>query len=95
MSADGLHRVRRVWAMRTASEYRSATLAAQYTHWLLRLGLPPDLVRQAMRVTSDELEHAERCFALSQAAGGAEPQAPVPETWLELGQDPEASSTLR
>lgn len=86
---DGLARVRRVWALRTASEYRSATVAAQYAWWLLQLGRSPGLVRQAQRVAADELDHAERCYGLFRAAGGDGAPAPVPDVWLSLPQEPD------
>jgi hypothetical protein len=92
-SPDGappeLARVRRVWSRRTASEYRSAAIAAQYAWWLLQLGRSPGLVRQAQRLAADELDHAELCYGLFLAAGGEGAPTPVPDLWLSLPQEPD------
>jgi len=88
-------RVQQVWAHRTASEYRSATVAAEMLHWTLQLGLSPDTIRLIHRLVSDELEHAEACFQTYQAAGGSDPVTPVPDAWLCLSHEPERPLILR
>ncbi len=90
-----MKRVHRVWAHRTASEYRSASLAAEALHWTLQLGLSPDTIRLAHRVVADEFDHAQLCYGVLQAAGGSPDAAPVPEPWLTLRQEPNAPLLLR
>ncbi len=90
-----MKRVRRVWAHRTASEYRSASLASEALHWTLQLGLAPGTIRLAHRVVADEFDHAELCYDVLQAAGGSPDAAPVPEPWLTLRQEPDAPLLLR
>lgn len=90
-----MKRVRTVWAHRTASEYRSATLAASYLHMLLRLGVSPDTARLCHRVILDEIDHAELCFDTYRAAGGVRPTSTVPDEWLTHTHDPDAALALR
>lgn len=64
--------VRREWLRRTQAEYRSSAITAQVSLWLLQLGAPPQLIRQALRITNDELKHAELSYRVYVVAGGTE-----------------------
>ncbi len=64
------------WNQRTEAEYISAVIAQQVTLRLLQLGAPPDLIRDGLRIASDELTHAELSAAVAASASG-EAAAPV------------------
>ncbi|HEV8115368.1 MAG TPA: hypothetical protein VGP53_03950 [Acidimicrobiales bacterium] len=64
------------WNQRTEAEYISAVIAQQVTLQLLQLGAPPDLIRDGLRIASDELTHAELSAAVAASASG-EAAAPV------------------
>lgn len=64
------------WNQRTEAEYISAVIAQQVTLRLLQLGAPPDLIRDGLRIASDELTHAELSAAVAASASG-ESASPV------------------
>ena len=68
---DATDHVRREWAARVEAEYRSAAITQHLTLWLIQAGASPDLIRDGLRITDDELVHAEMAFAVLTAAGGA------------------------
>lgn len=57
------------WAESGLYEHASIASFARFTLELLRFGAPPELVRDAQRAQSDELRHAEVCFAFACAYG--------------------------
>ena len=64
--------VAREWLRRVEAEYTSAAITAQMAQWLIRLGAPPELVRDCLRIVDDELEHASLSHAVATAAGARE-----------------------
>lgn len=78
-----------MWAHHVATEYRSALVASELLHWLLRLGTSPDTVLRCHQIVQDELRHAEMAWGLQQLAGGAGP-ARVPEEWATIPHAPDA-----
>ena len=64
------------WNQRTEAEYISAVIAQQVTLRLLQLGAPPDLIRDGLRIASDELTHSELSAAVAASASG-EAASPV------------------
>jgi len=62
--------VRGEWLRRVEAEYRSAAITQHLTLWLIQMGAPPDLVRAGLRITGDELDHAELSHGVFLAAGG-------------------------
>jgi len=68
-------RVRIEWTRRIEAEYRSAALTQQLGHFMLVLGAPEWLVRDATRITTDELAHARLSSAVAAAAGNEAPPA--------------------
>ena len=63
--------VQHEWSCRVVAEYRSAAQASELATWLIEIGASPDLVRDALRIVSDELTHAELSAGVLVAAGGA------------------------
>ncbi|MEO6952230.1 MAG: ferritin-like domain-containing protein [Polyangia bacterium] len=61
--------MRREWAQRVEVEYRSAAVTQQLGLWLTQLGASPDLIRAALRIAADELDHAQRSHRVAVAAG--------------------------
>ncbi|MEZ4464733.1 MAG: ferritin-like domain-containing protein [bacterium] len=82
--------VRREWAARVEAEYRSAAITQHLTLWLIQLGASPDLIRDGLRITDDELVHAEMAFATLTAAGGSL-AGPFDRATLGLRRDPTVS----
>jgi hypothetical protein len=62
--------VRAEWLRRVEEEYRSASIAHHLTLWLIQIGASPDLLRAGLRITDDELAHAELSHEAFVAAGG-------------------------
>lgn len=67
--------VRAEWLRRVQAEYTSAAITQHLGHWLLVIGASPDLVRLALRIVRDEMEHARLSHAVYRRAGGRD--APV------------------
>ena len=72
--------------MRTVAEYHSAAITQHLTLWLIQIGASPDLIRMGLRVTDDELAHAEMAHAVLTAAGGTL-DAPLDRETLGLTRD--------
>ncbi|HND28914.1 MAG TPA: ferritin-like domain-containing protein [Myxococcota bacterium] len=70
-----MKRVQQAWLRQSRTEYTAAALVAEMTHWLLVLGVNPDLLVRSSRVVRDELRHAAICRELYLHAGG--PDEPV------------------
>src|SRR5258705_13009633 len=64
--------VRTEWLRRVEAEYRSAAITQQLALWLIQIGASPDLIRAGLRITSDELTHADLSHRVYRAAGGTE-----------------------
>lgn len=62
-------RVGEEWLRRVEAEYTSAAITQELSLWLIRLGAPPDLIRDGLRIVDDELEHATLSHAVARAAG--------------------------
>ena len=70
MTTPASPRVRAEWANRVRAEYGSAALTARVVCGLIACGMPRDLVDAALRITADELDHAELSHAALTALGG-------------------------
>jgi hypothetical protein len=55
---------------RIEAEYRSAAITQHLTLWLIQIGASLDLIRDGLRITDDELRHAELSHQVVLAAGG-------------------------
>lgn len=66
-------RVRAEWRNRIEAEYRSAAASAEMSLWLMRIAASPDLIRSALRIADDEIEHARMSSEVYAEAGGEEP----------------------
>jgi hypothetical protein len=62
--------VQNEWLRRVEAEYRSAAITQQLTLWLIQIGASPDLIRAGLRITSDELTHADMSQRVYAAAEG-------------------------
>jgi hypothetical protein len=58
------------WLADAQSEHASIASFARFTLHLLALAAPPDLIGDAQRAASDEVEHAKLCFALASRYAG-------------------------
>lgn len=73
-----------------ALEHASVASFARFSLGLLALGAPPDLLVEASRAAADEVRHAELCYGLANAYGGAERgPGPLPEAGAPLAGDVE------
>lgn len=69
-NADASDLVRREWLNRVEAEYRSAAYTQELTLWLTQIGASPDLIRAGLRVSRDEIVHAELAHRTYTEAGG-------------------------
>ncbi len=65
------------WASDARGEHASVASFARFTLDLIAVGAPAELLAAAQRAALDEVRHAELCFALASAYGGA-PLSPGP-----------------
>jgi hypothetical protein len=65
-------RVRTEWLRRVEAEYTSAAVTQELVLWLIRLGAPPELIVDGLRIVQDELQHAELSHEVATAAGTTE-----------------------
>lgn len=79
--------VRAEWRARAVAEYRSASIAAEYLSWLLRLGFSSDTLQAAFAVLGNELDHADMTWEVFDSLGDAkDPLGDLPEGTLVLSQ---------
>lgn len=64
--------VQKTWRRQSRTEYTAAALVSEMTHWMLMLGVSPDLCYRATRVVRDEVRHSTICNELYRHAGGTE-----------------------
>ena len=58
------------WKARTLAEYRSASLAAEFQMWLIRLGFSVDVIQQCHEIVGHELAHSDLCWEVYATLGG-------------------------
>ncbi|MFO0628584.1 MAG: ferritin-like domain-containing protein [Polyangiales bacterium] len=63
--------VRTEWLHRVEAEYRSSALTQHLTLWLTQAGASPDLILAGLRISADEIDHADLSMETFVAAGGA------------------------
>jgi hypothetical protein len=68
------------WLRRVEAEYTSCAITASFVQWLVRLGAPPELIRDGLRVVDDELEHATLSARVAAEAGCTDPPRLVQES---------------
>lgn len=90
-----MNRVQKTWWRQSRTEYTAAALVAEMTHWLVALGVSPDLLVRATRVVSDEVRHATICRELFLHVGGSPEPVPLSPAALAHGDDPGAPIHLR
>jgi hypothetical protein len=90
-----MKRIRKVWALRVAAEYRSAALTAELLHWLIAIAVSPDTLEMGHRIVSDELAHAELSRDVFLAAGGELSQIPIVQQTMFLRHAPGSPIELR
>lgn len=61
------------WQHQVLAEYASASMTAHFTHWLIQLGAPLELIRQALTIAQDEVTHAEVCHQVAVSLGSDQP----------------------
>ncbi len=62
------------------AEYRFAAITQELSLWLIRIAASPDLIKDGLRIVTDELKHAELSHAVYVNGGGSEPPQIVRET---------------
>src|SRR5690606_4020321 len=84
-SAEGLDAATRaaleaLWLHDARAEHASVPAFARLSWLLAAAGAPAELLARAHRAALEEIEHAERCFALAAGYGGrAHTVEPMPE----------------
>ena len=74
------------WRARVQAEYRSASVAAEFLSWLLRLGFSSDTVQAGYGLLGNELDHADMTGEVYQALGAEDDPLDVAEGTLVLSQ---------
>lgn len=69
LSPEATESVRREWTRRVEAEYRSSAHTQHLTLWLIQLAAPRELIDDGLRITADELDHAELSAAVCAEAG--------------------------
>lgn len=64
-----MNRIQQFWLGQVRAEYASAAISAEFSHWLCQLETPPELIKQALRIAQEEVEHAEICYQVMLATG--------------------------
>ncbi|MCK5895848.1 MAG: ferritin-like domain-containing protein [Cocleimonas sp.] len=64
-----MNRIQAFWIDQTVAEYNSSARTVNLVHWMQRLAMSPDLIRDALRIADDEMVHAQLCYATAQDAG--------------------------
>lgn len=80
-------RVRDEWLSRVEAEYRSSVITQHLTLWMTQAGISPDLLHSALRISADELDHAELSMEAHLAAGG-DSKPKLSRESLELSRSP-------
>ena len=91
--APASERVRKEWLRRVEAEYRSAAISQELTLWLIQVGASPDLIKDGLRIVSDELGHAELSHQVYVEGGGVTPPAIGRETLRLRRQTSESLET--
>jgi len=64
-----MQRIQHFWHSQAIAEYTSSARTVELSHWMQQLAFSPDLIRDAIRISDDEMVHAQMCFDLSKLAG--------------------------
>ena len=83
------------WFHQARTEYSAASLASELCHWLMLLGLSPELLMRNSRLIGDEVRHSALCHELYLHAGGVDEPVPTSRSRLIHGEDCEAELELR
>jgi len=70
MSAADRRALRDYWLRNATMEHASVASFARFVMQLMHLGAPPSLLQSATEAMQDEIDHAQRCFALASRYGG-------------------------
>ncbi|HND32476.1 MAG TPA: hypothetical protein PLA94_20920 [Myxococcota bacterium] len=87
--------VQESWLRQSRAEYRAAGRIAELTHWLITLGVRPDLLVRATRVLSDKVRHATLSRELYLHAGGSSDPVGLPSKQLIHADDVGAPVAFR
>ncbi len=80
LDADTRAALEALWLHDAQKEHASVPAFARIAWMLAAVGAPPELMRGAQQAAIEEIEHAERCFALAAGYGGLQHTVePMPE----------------
>lgn len=74
------------WRARVQAEYRSASLAAEFLSWLMRLGFSSDTLQAGYALLGDELDHSDMTWEVYESLGAEDDPLDLPEGTLVLPQ---------
>jgi hypothetical protein len=85
-----------LWLHDAQKEHASVPALARVSWLLSAVGAPPELLRWTQRASLEEIDHAERCFALAAGYGGQTwTVEPMPELLIEgIGRIADPLTTL-
>lgn len=70
MSGADRRALRDYWLRNATMEHASVASFARFVMQLMHLGAPPSLLQSATEAMQDEIDHAQRCFALASRYAG-------------------------
>jgi hypothetical protein len=83
------------WFRQARTEYSAASLTSEMCHWLMQLGVRPELLMRNSRLIGDEVRHSALCHELYLHAGGEPIPVPTERSRLVHADDPAADISLR
>jgi len=58
-------RIQQYWFNQAIAEYTSSARTVELCHWMQRSAFSPDLIRDAIRISDDEMVHAQMCYDIA------------------------------
>ena len=74
------------WRARTLAEYRSASVAAEFLSWMVRLGFSSENLQVGYKLLGNEFDHADMSWEVYQSLGAEDDPLDVPEATLVIHQ---------
>jgi hypothetical protein len=64
-----MNRIQQYWFNQAIAEYTSSARTVELCHWMQCSAISPDLIRDAIRISDDEMVHAQMCYDIAIKVG--------------------------
>lgn len=64
-----MNRIQQYWYNQAIAEYTSSARTVELCHWMQQSAISPDLIRDAIRISDDEMVHAKICYEVAVKVG--------------------------